>query len=206
MLWRVSKPGPQRSAPSGFIKPAQPVLVTSAPKAGGWLHEVKHDGWRLIARRWPDGRVTLWSRNALDWTERLKLIRSALLALPVQSVVLDGEAIVPRQDLTSDFHALRHGPGQSQAILMAFDILELNGEDLRRHPLRHRREVLAGVTLFQPDGLRLSEAIEAPGDVVYRHACAHRLEGVVSKRLSSLYQSGRTRDWVKTKCPGYVRG
>ncbi|MFO1151615.1 MAG: hypothetical protein U1E62_24845 [Alsobacter sp.] len=206
MLWRVSQPGPQRSAPPGFIKPAQPVLVTSAPKRGGWLHEVKHDGWRLIARRWPDGRVTLWSRSGLDWTGRLTLIRSALLALPVRSVVLDGEAIVPRPDLTSDFHALRQGPGQRQAILMAFEFLELNGEDMRRHVLRHRREVLAGVTLFQPDGLRLSEAIEGPGDLVFRKACELGLEGVVSKRLNSLYQSGRTRAWVKTKCQAYLRG
>jgi bifunctional non-homologous end joining protein LigD len=205
MLWRIRKSDPQQPAPTGFIKPAQPVLVTSAPKSDGWLHEVKHDGWRMVAKRWPDGRVSLWSRNAVSWTERLPLIRAAMLALPVRSVTLDGECIAPRRDLTSDFGALRSPEGRSGALLMAFDILELNGEDMRRHPLWHRRDVLQGVALFQHAGLSLSEPLDAPGDVVFRHACSHGLEGIVSKRLTSLYRSGRTSDWVKTKCTHYHR-
>lgn len=205
MLWRVRKPDARQSVPTGFIKPAQPVLVTSAPKADGWLHEVKHDGWRMVAKRWPDGRVSLWSRNAVDWTERLPLIRAALLALPVRSVVLDGECIAPRANLSSNFEALRSPRGRDGALLMAFDILELNGEDLRKYPLWHRREVLQGVALFDHAGLRLSQPIDGAGDVIFSHACAHDLEGIVSKRITSLYRSGRTPDWVKTKCAEYQR-
>src|SRR6478752_224082 len=83
---------------------------------------------------------------------------------------------------------------------------ELNGEDLRPLPRWHRREVLQGVTLFGHEGLRLSEPPDAPGDLVFRAACQHGLEGIVSKRLDSVYRSGRVKSWVKTKCPAYERG
>ena len=205
MLWRIPKHPSRRPHPEGFIVPAQPTLVTKPVTAPGWMHEIKHDGYRMVARRFPDGRVALWSRNGIAWTDRLPLIKAALLSLPVESVTLDGEAIAPHPDGTSNFSALRRRGGNVQAVLMAFDILELNGEDLRPLPLWHRREVLQGVTLFGHEGLRLSEPIDAPGDVVFRAACQHGLEGIVSKRLDSAYRSGRVKSWVKTKCPGYQR-
>src|SRR3954454_7023377 len=135
MLWRLPKHPSRRPHPEGFIVPAQPTLVTKPVTAPGWMHEIKHDGYRMVTRRFPDGRVALWSRNGNTWTDRLPLIKAALLSLPVESVTLDGEAIAPHPDGTSNFAALRTRGGNVQAVLMAFDVLELKGGGLGQVPL-----------------------------------------------------------------------
>jgi bifunctional non-homologous end joining protein LigD len=152
------------------------------------VHEVKHDGYRLIVRR--DGEtVRLFTRRGYDWTGRYPAIASAAAKIRAQSFTLDGEAVVCGEDGVAIFEALhRHGAVRA-AILQAFDLLELNGEDLRPLPLGQRKVRLARLLA------RVSPA------TVFRHACAMGLEGIVSKRLAAPYRSGPSRDWIKVKNP-----
>ena len=203
MLWRTSPARSRRSPPAGFIIPAQPTLVTRPPAGPEWVHEVKHDGYRLLARK-QAGRVTLWSRHATDLTGRFPRIASAIRSLPADDVMLDGEAVVFRPDGHSDFAALRTNRGADAARLVAFDLLHVDGEDRRKLPLEVRRAELdalvAGI-----NAIMFSEAIEAEGAVVFEKAVEMGLEGIVCKRLGSPYWSGRVRNWVKVKNPAFQR-
>src|SRR4051795_9421725 len=121
MLWRVSRPIRTRSKPAGFILPCQPALAERPPSGPGWLHEIKFDGYRVIAREDGD-KVRLWARTTSDYSKAFTRIRDAVAALPVNSAVLDGEAILLRPDNTSNFEALRSRQGQAGAILVAYDL------------------------------------------------------------------------------------
>jgi bifunctional non-homologous end joining protein LigD len=200
MLWRISRRDPS----AGFIEPCRPTLVATPPAGPGWLHEMKHDGYRLLARKQGE-RVTLWSRYGTDFTEKLPGILEAVRSLRIDDALLDGEAVVFRPDGHSDFVALRTKAGGEHASLVAFDLLRLDGDDLRQRPLEERREALlklvAGV-----DGILFSEAMAtADGAIVFAHACKLGLEGIVSKRASSLYRSGTTRNWLKRLNPDFQR-
>jgi bifunctional non-homologous end joining protein LigD len=118
MLWRVSRPLRSRSKPPGFILPCQPALADKPPAGPGWLHEIKFDGYRVIARK-VGQQVHLWARTTSDYCKAFTRIRDAVAALPVESAVLDGEAIVLRPDATSDFEALRSRQGQAEAVSTA---------------------------------------------------------------------------------------
>jgi bifunctional non-homologous end joining protein LigD len=175
-------------------------LLTTTPRSGPeWIHEVKHDGYRLLARK-DAGQVTLWSRYATDYTGRFPRIAAAVLSLLVDHVMIDGEAVVFRPDGHSDFGALRTNRGAAEASLVAYDLLQFQGEDWRRMPLEVRRAQL-GSLVAGVDGLTFSEAIEGDGPLVFDHACRLGLEGIVSKRLGGLYASGRCRNWLKVE-PG----
>src|SRR6476661_8149519 len=126
MLWRVSRPIRSRSKPDGFILPCQPALADRPPSGPGWLHEIKFDGYRVIARKDGD-RVRLWARTTSDYTAAFTRIRDAVAALPVENAVIDGEAVLPRADGSFDFEGLRSRHGQAGAILVAYDVLELDG-------------------------------------------------------------------------------
>jgi len=192
MLWRVS-PRSRRSKPAGFIVPAQPALVARPPTGPDWIHEVKHDGYRLIARK-EAGRVILWTRHGTDFTDRLPRIAEAVRSLPVDSVLIDGEAVVFRPDGHSDFESLRTKRGAERATFVAFDLLNVEGEDFRKSPLEVRRAELE--TLTEPNGASIfSEAIESEGAIVFAKACELGIEGIVSKRLG-VYWSG---PWSKTR-------
>jgi len=143
---------------------------------------------RHIARK--DGQqVRLWARTTSDYSKAFTRIRDAVAALPVESAVLDGEAIVLRPDNTSDFEALRSRQGQAEAILVAYDIMEADGQDVRPGPLEERRKLLAKLlsrkTKAMRDGIQLSQAITGDGAVIFRHACLMDLEVIVSKRIGS---------------------
>ncbi len=204
MLWRISPARSRRSPPAGFIQPCQPTLVAHPPAGPGWLHEVKHDGYRLLARKDAD-RVRLWTRYGTDFTGRLPAIADAVRALPVDNALIDGEAVVFRPDGHSDFAALRTKAGGEQAALVAFDLLNLDGEDLRQRPLEERREALARL-VAGVDGIRFSEAVATEGATVFAHACKLGLEGIVSKRAGSRYRSGPSRNWLKCLNPEFQRG
>jgi len=123
-------------------------------------------------------------------------------ALPVDSAVIDGEAMLLRSDNTSDFDGLRSRQGQAEAILVACDVLEVDGQNVRPEPLEERRKRLAKLLRANKamrDGIQLSEAITGDGAAIFRHACGMGLEGIVSKRIGSRYVSGRTRAWLKTQ-------
>jgi bifunctional non-homologous end joining protein LigD len=144
MLWR-SPPTARR--PAGFIEPCLPTLARLVPSGPQWAHEIKHDGYRFICRR--DGnRVRVFSRRGHDWTDRVPLIAEALAKLRVKSVTLDGEGVVCSPSGVSDFDRLRAAVGRRgsrDAFLYAFDLLELDGQDLRRGPWDVRRETLTSV-------------------------------------------------------------
>jgi bifunctional non-homologous end joining protein LigD len=133
-------------------------------------------------------------------------IAEAVRGLPVDQALIDGEAVVFRDDGRSDFHALLTKRGGAQASLVAFDLLHREGEDMRQWPIEARREALMRlVAKRRSDGIVFSEALAGEGAVVFAKACELSLEGIVSKRAGSLYRSGRTRDWLKTKNPDFVR-
>lgn len=204
MPWRFSVSiSRRRPAPPGFVVPCQPTLVENPPEGPLWLHEVKYDGYRMLGRV-SEGAVRIWSRNALNWTMRLPRIERALESLPVASVMLDGEAITEDHLGRPDFHGLRSVAGLKSAILIVWDLLEYNGLDLRPRPLSWRRARLEELLADAPDGLVLAEAFD-DGPGLFRTACGFGLEGIVSKRLDSQYQSGRALTWLKTKCNGYQR-
>jgi bifunctional non-homologous end joining protein LigD len=123
--------------------------------------------------------------------------------------VLDGEAILLQPDNTANFDGLRSRQGQAEAILVAYDIMEADGQDVRPEPLEGRRKRLAKLLSRSNkalrDGIQLSEAITGDGAAMFRHACWMDLEGIVSKRIGSRYVSGRTRVWLKTKNPNFER-
>jgi bifunctional non-homologous end joining protein LigD len=203
MLWRIpsARSRSRRPPPAGFIQPARPLLVTTPRSGPEWTHEIKFDGYRLIARK-EAVRVVLWSRYATDYSDTFSRIAEAIRALPVDHVMIDGEAVVFRPDGHSDFTALRTNRGAAQASLVAYDLLLFQGEDWRKLALEVRRaqleSLVAGI-----DGLTFSGAIEGDGAIVFDHACKLGLEGIVSKRLGGLYASGRCRNWLKVKHPAF---
>ena len=193
----------ERRSPPGFIRPAQPVLASRPPTGAGWSFEIKHDGFRIVSRKDGDG-LRLWSRNARDWSVEFRAIAEALKALPASSVILDGEAVAHCAEGLPDFHGLL-GDGAASACLYAFDLLAVEGEDLRRLPLEVRRERLADLLADAGPALRLSEHLEGDGAVIFEHACRLGLVGVIAKRKGSAYRSGRCASWLKVKNPGYFR-
>jgi bifunctional non-homologous end joining protein LigD len=191
-----------RARPNGFIEPCLPSAAPKPPAGDGWIHEIKHDGFRLMAQR--DGAgVRLFTRRGLDWTDRYPSIAAAVAALACRSCLIDGEVVICGEDGTPVFDRLRYGrQPQTEARLFAFDLLELGGKDLRRSPLEERKRQLAKLLRKASRALHFNEHIDdEPGDVVFRHACQLGLEGIVSKRLGSPYHSGRTRYWIKSKNP-----
>ena len=204
MLWRNSPGRSRRTPPAGFILPCQPRLVDKPPTGAGWLHEVKHDGYRILARK--DGsRVILWSRYGTNFTERLPKIAEAMCSLAAESALIDGEVVAVRSDGHSDFAALRTKAGSARACLVAFDLLNLNGEDFRKRPIEERRAALSPL-VAGVGGILFSDALVAEGALVFAKACELGLEGIVSKRAGSRYSSGNSRQWLKSKNPAFVRG
>jgi bifunctional non-homologous end joining protein LigD len=189
-----------RPLPLGFISPCLPSVATKPPTSPNWIHEIKHDGFRILVLRVGE-RVRVLTRNGVDWTERFPLIAKAARALDVRSCLIDGEAIVGRpEDGVGDFDLLRHRKGP--ATLMAFDLIEQDGADLRRQPIEDRKRGLAKLLRRAAIGLEYNEHIDGvDGQRVFEHACSLGFEGIVSKRKGSHYQSGRSQHWLKSKNP-----
>jgi bifunctional non-homologous end joining protein LigD len=200
--WRNSPPS-RRAPPAGFIIPCQPDLVACPPARPGWLHEMKEDGYRLIARK-DTNRVTLWSRYATDFTDKLPRIAEAVRALPVDNALIDGEAVVFRPVGHSDFVALRTKAGGELASFVAFDLLSLKGRDLRQQPLADRREALEQLVAGL-DSIQFSTGFVDDGAVVFAHACKLGLEGIVSKRVLGRYHCGTSSNWLKRLNPEFKR-
>ena len=166
------------------------------------MHEIKFDGYRLIARI-DRGHVKLKTRNGLDWTTRFPSLKKALEALPVITALLDGEVVVETEKGTPSFADLQAdlSEGRSDRFrYYVFDLLHLDGADLTRVPLIERKRVLADVLGGQHGILAYSEHFAGRGDVVFDHACRLGLEGIVSKLKMAPYRSGRSKSWLKTKC------
>jgi bifunctional non-homologous end joining protein LigD len=191
---------PSRTLPPGFIAPCLPTSAPQPPSGELWLHEIKHDGFRMIARK--DGeRVKLYSRPGNDLTKRFPLIVEALNRLRLWSCILDREAVACGDDGIASFDRIRYQHHDADVFLYAFDLIELNGDDLRRDPLNVRKATLTSMLAHAAPGLRLNEHIEGDGPTVFAHACKLGLEGIVSKRKDSSYRSGRSPHWIKSKNP-----
>jgi bifunctional non-homologous end joining protein LigD len=180
------------------FQPCLPTRVMKAPSGDRWVHEIKHDGFRLIARR-GGATVKLYTRRGCDWSKRYPLITEAIARLRVSSIVLDGEAMCFDCDGGHDFDALWNRTSDHSARLCAFDLLELNGEDYRNRPLFERKKQLARLLKTARDGLDYVEHLEGDGAKIFEHVCKLKLEGIVSKRVDLSYQSGPSRRWLKVK-------
>jgi bifunctional non-homologous end joining protein LigD len=187
-----------------FVEPALAQLVESAPKGGNWLHEIKLDGYRMQARI-DGGEVKLLTRKGLDRTAKFKPVAKALKDLKVPSALLDGEIVVEDEAGVSSFSALQQelkgGKGE-RFVYYVFDLLYLDGEDLRKATLADRKAALRLLFDDLPQGgaIRFSDHLEEDGATLVRHACRMGLEGIISKRADQPYRSGRGDDWVKSKC------
>jgi bifunctional non-homologous end joining protein LigD len=189
-----------RVLPVGFIAPCLPTKAPTPPSGALWLHEIKHDGFRVVARK--DGaKVRLYSRPGNDLTYRFPLIVESLARLRSRSCIIDGEAVACDNTGMPSFNRIRYRRHDTSVFLYAFDLIELNGDDLRRDPLEVRKATLSSVVAKAGAGIRLNEHIEADGPTVFAYACKMGLEGIVSKRKDSPYRSGRSPDWLKMKNP-----
>jgi len=187
-------------AGAGFIEPCLPSLATKPPSGPEWIHEIKHDGYRLMICRDTAG-MRLLTRRGYDWTARFPAIASAASVLRAKSFLIDGEAVCCDDKGIAVFDKLRQRRNEWSVFLVAFDLLELNGRDLRREPIEIRKAGLARLLRNAEPGLQLSEHIEHEAAIVFEHACKLGLEGIVSKRRGSRYQSGRSSLWLKSKNP-----
>jgi bifunctional non-homologous end joining protein LigD len=183
-----------------WVAPQLATLVAAPPAGDDWVHEIKLDGYRILARV-ERGRARLLTRNRLDWTERFPAVAEAAAALPVKEALLDGEIVVFDAAGVSSFQGLQQAAESGRALTyVAFDLLFLDGRDLRAEPLIARKKALARLLRGRRGRLRYSEHFDAPGQEVYERACKMALEGIVSKRKQAPYAPGRGQSWLKVKC------
>lgn len=198
-----SAKGARKARMPGFVEPMLATLAASAPKGATWLHEIKFDGYRLQARI-EAGRARLLTRSGLDWTDRFgPRVVSALAALPLASAILDGELVVETDAGAPDFPALQADLAEGRTdrfAYYAFDLIYLDGYDLRPVPLVSRKALLEAILAEASPPLRYSGHFAESGEMVLRHACRLSLEGIVSKLADAPYWSGRSRSWIKSKC------
>ena len=186
-----------------FVQPELATLVETPPAGREWLHEIKFDGYRVIARI-QNGKVTLFTRRGLDWTSRFPEIRDGLDTL-AQDALIDGEIVVQKPDGTSDFSALQarlSGENDLDMTFFAFDLLHFDGEDLRTQPLIERKKKLQEFLkpLKKKNRIVYADHIEGSGAKFLAEACKAGLEGIIAKRADAPYRSGRIGDWLKIKC------
>lgn len=192
---------PRESLPTN-VKPQLATQASTPPRAANWVHELKFDGYRIQARL-HDGKVELFTRTGLDWTQRMKSIAAAVAKLPAQAALLDGEVVVLREDGTTSFADLQASfqEGVKKPLTyFVFDLLHLNGRNLRSLPLLQRKTLLAELLKDFSGPIELSEHLDSDGAVLFQKACELHAEGIVSKRSDAPYSPGRSSSWLKLKC------
>jgi bifunctional non-homologous end joining protein LigD len=185
-----------------FIEPQLASPVDQPPEGKHWIHELKHDGYRCQVL-FEEGQARVLTRNGYDWSDRYPSIVRAAANLRCLSAIIDGEAVVQNDNGASDFDALssamRWRP--DSIILYAFDLMHLNGNDLRQETLLERRAILKALLGRDEEGrIQFSEEFDGDGDAFFNACAQHGLEGIVSKHALAPYRSGRTKTWLKTKC------
>ncbi len=188
------------------IEPCLALLASKPPTGDDWAFEIKWDGYRLAVHVEPT-KVRILTRGGHDWTTRFSAIEQAAKDLGAATMILDGEAVVLDDQGRSDFGALQNALGgrggkrnAGAAIFYAFDLLYLDGHDITRMDQGERRMLLESVLTEKDGPIRLSEEIEADGEILLQTACEHGLEGIIAKHRRRPYRSGRTGDWLKIKC------
>ena len=203
---RAKRPRAGPSEMPEFVAPQLCLSVSRPPTGDGWGHEIKFDGYRLQLRV-QDGKAALRTRKGLDWTRKFQAIADAAAQFP--DCIVDGEAVALDENGAPDFAALQAAlsDGKSEdLVFFAFDLMFHGSEDLRLRPLSERKQALK--VLLEQEGqgvathIRYSEHFEEAGDAVLKSACRLSLEGIISKRLDSPYQSRRSDSWTKAKCRG----
>jgi len=184
MLWR-NVLLPARRTPPGFIHPCRPTSADKVPSGAGWLHEITHDGYRMLVRKSGD-RVRLFTRRGFDWTDRYPFAVSSALRLAAKSATLDCELVYTRENGISCFDTLHNRLHDREAFLYAFDLLEQDGMDLRARPLIERKAMLAEL-LAKPVtlGIHIVEHDTGTGPALFKAGCKMGLEGIVSKKIDS---------------------
>jgi bifunctional non-homologous end joining protein LigD len=193
--------GTRRGRLPATVSPQLATLADRVPEGPGWLHEPKLDGYRLLCRI-DHGRVTLLTRRGNDWTNRFPALAQSARMLRCDSALLDGEAVIFDAHGVSDFQALQAAIGRQDPAIefVAFDLLHLNGWDLRRAALIDRKRQLERLLGDAPALIGYGQHIEGRGAAFYAEACRIGLEGVVTKRAADGYREKRTRSWLKIKC------
>jgi DNA ligase D-like protein (predicted ligase) len=183
-----------------WVKPQLAALVTRAPDGPDWLHEMKLDGYRMHARL-DAGRVKIITRRGNDWTEKYPAIANAIAGLPVRDAYVDGELCGMLPDGRTAFNLIQNATdaGQGSLVFFVFDLLFLDGEDIRDLALVDRKTRLEAVLVGAPESLRYNDHQIGQGPAFHRLACERGLEGIVSKRIDGRYEPDR-RTWLKTKC------
>jgi len=190
------------TSPPAFIEPQLAKLVKQAPEGDEWLHELKFDGYRILARL-DRGEVRLLSRRGHDWTAQFPSVAAAVATLAARTALLDGEVAVVLPDGRTSFQALQNafGTRPKGMTYFVFDLLHLDGQDLAPRPLEARKQQLAAlVARSKVAGIKYSDHVVGRGGEFFRTACARGLEGIISKRRDLAYDPGRRGGWVKTKC------
>lgn len=200
---RADQQGDGRSFPDQ-LQPQLATLATKAPSGEDWLHEVKYDGYRLLARV-ESGKTRLWTRNGNEWSDRFPVLARSLVALPVRSAWLDGEIVALREDGISDFGLLQNRLTEAQDSelrYVLFDLLWLDGKSLMEDALEQRKARLARLMdeWAGQDSILYSDHIVGRGPAFHQQACEQGLEGIVCKRRDASYRAGRGRAWLKIKC------
>jgi bifunctional non-homologous end joining protein LigD len=197
-------PGARKTAMPEFVPPQLATLVEKPPAGDEWFHELKLDGYRLLCHI--EGKqVRFWTRNQNDWTGKFSNLGKAVKALPLKSAILDGEVVALDPSGRASFQRLQQSINKNLGaglLFHIFDLIYIDGYSLTRTPLRDRKLVLA--ELMEPLGdkgiLRYSDHIEGNGAEFLEQACKYGIEGIVSKHSGSLYESTRSRNWLKIKC------
>jgi ATP-dependent DNA ligase len=197
MLWRGPR-GRPLSAPAAFIHPCQPTVAKQPPTGPGWAHELKHDGYRLQIHVRKNS-VRLYTMNGADWTKRYPRIAEEAARLR-EPLIIDAEVVHLSDEGVADFDALHSRTVDEKAVALAFDLL-LSGDDIRRQPLIERKAALKWVLRKAREGIQYVDHSEGDGEKMFAAVCDLGLEGIVSKKLSSVYKSGPSKAWIKVKNP-----
>ncbi|MBL8059883.1 MAG: DNA ligase D [Chthonomonas sp.] len=180
------------------MRPQLATLGTDPPQGEDWIHEIKFDGYRILAFL-KDGKARLLSRNGVDYTKTFRTVAKSIEELPVGEAILDGEVVILNEKGISDFGALQNyvegTPGK--LTYFVFDLTFLEGHDLTERPLLERKTLLK--ELVKDQEISFSDHILGHGNEVFRQAAEQGLEGIVSKKIDAKYRQARTRDWVKIK-------
>jgi ATP-dependent DNA ligase len=200
----------QRSLPAGFIAPCLPIKTAQLPPGRRWLHEIKHDGFRIIARK-KGSQVRLYSRPGNDLTHRFPLIVETLLRLRARSCIIDGEAVACDEKGIASFNIVRYRRNDESIFLYAFDIIELNGDDLRRDPLEGRKAKLEMMLAKAASNQRHIRRSQPTRKAALKDACDQLLQGHAVNRIvgpNETISAERVRDWcakyrssLKTQSP-----
>ena len=199
--------GAKPAAFPGFVDPCAPVERKAPPTGDDWLHEIEHDGYRAQAH-FHDGTASVFTRRGHNWSARMPTLATSIRALPVNNIILDGELVAVDAKGKPVFYELPSANTakptgvKARLVYYAFDMLYLDGFDLRGAHLIDRKRVLQAL-LADASGvqsIKYVDHISGDGAVVFAHACKLGLEGIVSKRADRPYRSGRCSDWIKVKC------